>query len=61
MKKAKFTDEFKMITGSCVGHFDENVDACKVCKISDICKHNKANNIFPRSEAEVKKFINVHK
>ena len=62
MKKAKFTDEFTMIAGSCVGHYDKEKDACKVCKISEVCAFNTEHKIFPRSESEVKKIIstNVH-
>ena len=54
MKKAKFEDEFKMISGSCIAHYDENSDACIKCKIVNICMNMKNRNRFPKSEDEVK-------
>ena len=63
MKKAKFTDEFTMMAGSCVGHYKQEQDVCKVCKINEVCQFNTEHKIFPRSETEVKNIIsnNVHK
>jgi len=61
MKKAKFEDEFKMISGSCIAHYDENSDACIKCKIVNICMNMKNRNRFPKSEDEVKRIINDNK
>lgn len=61
MKKAKFEDVFKLISGSCISHYDEKSSSCESCKIFVLCKSMKEKNKFPKSEEEVKKIINGYK
>lgn len=61
MKKAKFEDEFKMISGSCLAHYDEDNENCNKCKIFTVCKNMKERNIFPKSEEDVKRIIDENK
>ena len=57
MKKAKFADEFKLVAGSCIGHFLEEDVSCKECKIRNKCKKMFNADEKPTSEAEVIEII----
>lgn len=57
MKKAKFNDNFKMVAGSCIGHFNGQQKECSKCKIKSLCKKRTEQHIFPKNEKEVKNII----
>lgn len=58
MKKAKFQDNYKMVAGSCLGHFDEQCRQCSVCKINEQCKCKTLQHWYPKNSKEVVKAIN---
>lgn len=53
MKKAKFKDDYKMIAGSCIGHYDESNKQCELCKILNKCKDRTNRKIYPKSQKQV--------
>lgn len=61
MKKAKFEDNFKLVSGSCMAHYDEDCDSCKKCKMIVACKSMKEKNKFPKSEDDIKNLTNEYR
>lgn len=57
MKKAKFNDNFKMVAGSCIGHYNIQQKQCQKCGVSKICCKMTEDHITPKNEKEVIKFI----
>ena len=57
MKKAKFVDEFKMIAGACLGHFDDVDRQCKQCLLKQLCEDRSTRRIYPRNQRQVAKVI----
>ena len=58
MKKAKFNDNFKMIAGSCIGHFNGQEKQCSKCKMNELCQQRTRQHIFPKNEKQVKSIVN---